>query len=186
MHHTTQRQIRRRVFACALAAVIGLCAVLPASGGADVHAARDWGGSMWKLEGKRVRCPSTSGSWHTGIRARADGSPGDTISMSTGKSVSNSLSTSLGIPRSRLNAAFQFNVSCQWTASAGKSYSLERKKKGSWWGLQYKKTYKNYRIRARKYSFYDGRWHRTKTTRWIKARKFDHFAYRLVRARAPR
>ena len=186
MHHTSQQNVCRRILTFAIVSVIGTCGVLPALGASDAYAARDWGGSMWKLEGKRVRCAESSGSWQTGVRSRADASPGDTITMNTGRSVSNSLNASLGIPRSRLNAAFQFNVSHQWTASAGKTYSLEKKKKGSWWAIQYKKTYKNYRIRARKYSFYDGKWHRTGKTRWVRARRFDHFAYRLVRARAPR
>lgn len=169
-----------------MALVLCATALIPILDPYEAYAARDWGGYMWKLEGKRVSIGESSGSWNTGIRARADGSSGDTISMGSGKSVSNSISGNVGISRSKLNAAFHFNVTRQWNSSANKTYSLAKKKKGSWWAIQYKRIYKNYKIKARRYSFYDGTWHKTNSTRWIKAKKFDHFAYRLVKSKAPR
>ena len=141
---------------------------------------------MWKVDGKRVYTGESSGSWAIGIRAKADGGSGDSISMSSSKSVSNSLSGNVGISVRQLNAAFQFSVSRQWSASASKTYGLTGKKKGSWWAIQYKRVYKNYKVRARKYAFYDGTWHKTKKTRYIKAKRFSHFAYQLVKSTAPR
>lgn len=153
---------------------------------AESHAARDWGGYMWKLEGKRIYTGETSGSWRTGIRAKADGAPGDTIQMGSSKSVSNSISTTCGISKGKLNAAFRFDVSRQWSTTANKTYGLTGKKKGTWWAIQYKPVHKKYKYKTRRYSFIDGRWRKTSQTKWIHAKKFDHFAYRLVRARAPK
>ena len=149
-------------------------------------AARDYGGTMWKLEGKRISTGESSGKWAVGIRAMAEGESGDSISMSTSKSVSNSVSGNVGIPVRKLNASFQFNVSRQWSASASKTYGLSGKKKGSWWAIKYKRVFSNYKIRARQYEFYDGTWHKTKNKKWIRAKKFSHFAYKLSPSTAPK
>ena len=149
-------------------------------------AARDYGGDMWKLEGDRIYTGESGGSWAIGIRAQADGDPGDTISMNSSKTVSNSFSGNVGILIKKLNAAFQFNVNRSWNSTASKSYGLSSKKKGTWWAIKYKRVYNNYKVKARQYSFYDGKWHKTKTTRWIRAKRFSHFAYKLVPAKAPR
>ncbi len=178
------RRKRKRTLILAIAAVMAVTAFVPLVGTDPAFAARDWGGTTWKVDGKRVYTGESYGGWKNGIRARADGSPGDSISMSSGKSVSNSLSGNVGISKSKLNAAFHFNVSRQWSSTASKSYGLTKKKKGTWWKIQYKRVYRNYKIKARMYSFYDGTWHKTRKTKWIKAKKFDHFAYRLVKAKA--
>ena len=159
--------------------------VIPSVSGGSVYAARDYGGGLWKIDSGRNRSPDSSGCWKTGIRARVDGGPGDSIAMGSSRSVSNSVSSTLGIPMKKINASFQFNVNRQWSTSVNKTYGLTGKKKGSWWAIQYKPVYRNYRIRARMYRFYDGTWHRTKKTRWIKARRFSHFAYRLVPSGPP-
>lgn len=177
----------RRALPAVLIALLCLGGLLPAlTQPAQIHAARDYGGTMWKLEGKRIYTGETSGSWAVGIRARADGDPGDTISMSSSKSVSNSVSGNVDIPLRTLSAKFQFNVSKQWSASASKSYGLSNKKRGSWWSIQYKRVYKNYKIKARQYSFYDGTWHKTKKTKWVRAKRFNHFAYKLISSKAPK
>lgn len=152
----------------------------------DVTAAKDWGGYMWKIEGKRSYVCEVPGKWRTGIRAKADGEPGDTISMGTSKSVSNSISASCGISKKLLNATFRFDVNRQWSANASKSYGLSKKKKGTWWAIKYKTIHKKYRVKARRYSFHEGRWHKTRTTKWIYAKRFDHFAYKLTKSEAPR
>lgn len=149
-------------------------------------AAKDWGGSTWKIQGGRQSDGQSSGKWRTGIRARADGSAGDTISMGTTKSVSNSVSGTCGISNKVLNATFRFDVSRTWSANASKTYGLSGKKKGTWWAIQYKPVYRNYKALARKYTFADGTWKKTGQTRWITAKKFDHFAYRLVRSSSPK
>ena len=151
----------------------------------EADAAKDYGGTQWRLDGKRIPTGESGDSWAIGIRAKADGGPGDTISMSSSKTVSNSVSGNVGISLTKLSSTFQFNVSKQWSASASKTYGLTGKKKGSWWCIKYKRVFKNYKVRARKYSFYDGTWHRTRTTKWIRAKKFDHFAYKLSSSKAP-
>lgn len=164
-----------------MAVLIG-AAISPAA----VFGARDYGGSKWKLEGSRIYTGETAGHWAVGIRAKADGGPGDTISMSSSKSVSNSVSGSLDIPLRKLNAKFQFNVNRQWSAGASKTYGLSDKEKGTWWAIKYKRTYRNYKVKARQYTFYDGTWHRTRKTKWVKAKKFAHFAYKLSPSKAPK
>ena len=163
-------------------ALITLIAFVPSS----IHAARDWGGYMWKVQGKRIYEGTVSGRWRTGIRAKADGGAGDTIQMGTTKAVSNSISSSCGISRKGLNASFKFDVSRTWSTTASKSYGLSGKKRGSWWAIRYKPVYKKYKIRVRRYSFTDGRWHRLSKTKWIYAKRFDHFAYKLVKSKAPK
>lgn len=150
------------------------------------YAARDWGGSMWKIDGKRSYVGEKSGSWKIGIRAKADGSAGDTISMGTSKTVSNSISATYGISKRILNATFKFDVSRQWSVNASKTYGLTGKKKGTWWAIQYKPVYKKYRVKTRLHTYINGKWHRTSNTKYIYARKFDHFAYRLVKSKAPK
>ncbi len=181
--------MKRRYFCillafCICAASALFCPLWP--GPEPAFAAKDYGGTKWKVEGSRVYIGESGGKWNTGIRARADGGSGDSISMSTSKSVSNSLSGNVGIPLRKLSAAFQFNVSRQWSASASKSYGLTGKKKGSWWSIKYKRIFRNYKVKAREYAFYDGTWHKTRNTRWIKAKKFSHFAYKLCRASVPK
>ena len=178
----TQKPKRMRLIA--LFAVM-TAAVLSVITCGEVCAARDYGGEMWKIDSGRSRISDSSGSWKTGIRARADGGPGDSIAMGSNRSVSNTVSATLGIPIRKVNSSFMFNVNRQWSSNVNKSYGLTGKKKGSWWAIQYKPVYRNYRVRARRYSFYDGIWHKTKRTRWIKARRFSHFAYRLVPSKAP-
>ena len=180
----------KRLLSAALVFFVGagccLAAEFAADGTEEVWAARDYGGSMWKLEGSRKSCGNSSGCWAIGIRAKTDGDPGDTISMSSSKTVSNSVSGNVGIPLKKLNTSFQFNVSRQWSASASKTYGLSGKKKGSWWAIKYKRVYNNYKIKARKYEFYDGTWHKTRTTKWIRAKRFTHFAYKLTPVSAPK
>ena len=137
-----------------------------------VHAARDWGGYMWKIEGKRVYVGQISGNWKTGIRARADGGPGDTIQMGSSKSVSNSISATCGISKRVLNATFKFDVNRSWTTTASKSYGLTGKKKGSWWAILYKPVHKKYKVKSRCYSFINGKWQKTNQTKWIYAKRF--------------
>lgn len=178
---------RVRASLWAVCALLFCTCILPAwSGPPEVYAARDYGGTMWKLEGSRISTGETSGSWAIGIRAKADGSPGDSISMGSSKSVSNSVSGNVGIPIKKLNASFQFNVSKTWSTTASKTYGLTGKKRGTWWAIKYKRVYKTYKIKARQYSYYDGKWHKTKKTRWIRAKKFAHFAYKLSSAKAPK
>jgi|GEM_PF-4511010 len=151
-----------------------------------VHAAQDWGGYMWKVQGKRSYVGEVSGSWRTGIRARADGGSGDSIQMGSSKTVSNSVSATCGVSKKVLNASFKFDVSRSWSTTASKSYGLTGKKKGSWWAIQYKPVHKKYRLKIRRYSFINGKWHKTSKTKWIYAKRFDHFAYRLVKSNAPK
>ena len=179
------RKTSRHILLAATALALSLCTLIPLSG-SDSYAAKDWGGYMWKIEGKRCYVGQTGGSWKLGIRARADGSSGDTISMGTSKSVSNSITATCGIPKNKLNAAFSFNVSRTWSANASKAYGLSHKKKGTWWGIQYKPIHKQYKVKTRMYSFNDGIWCRTSKTKWIYAKRFDHFAYRLVKCSAPK
>ena len=177
---------RTQASLCAAFALLLCVGVLSAlAGPPEAFAARDYGGTMWKLEGSRISTGESSGSWAIGIRAKADGGPGDSISMGSSKSVSNSVSGNVGIPLKKLNTSFQFNVSKTWSTTASKSYGLTGKKKGSWWAIKYKRVYRNYKLKARQYSFYDGKWHKTKKTRWIRAKKFTHFAYKLSAAKAP-
>lgn len=180
-----RNQVLIRCFVSACCAAAAVCVILATVYPDGAHAARDYGGYTWKLEGNRIYTGESGGKWAVGIRAKAEGTAGDTISMSSSKSVSNSVSGSLDIPPRKLNAKFQFNVSRQWSASATKAYGLSDKKKGSWWAIKYKRVYRNYKVKARKYSFYDGVWHRTGTTRWVRAKKFAHFAYMLSPSRQP-
>ena len=170
-----------------LAAVTALvlCCAGAAADVPETWCAKDWGGYKWKVEGNRIKDGETSGSWRTGIRARADGGPGDSISMSTSKTVSNTVSGSFGISRNVLNGTFKFDVSRSWSASATKAYGLTGKKKGSWWAIQYKPVYKKYKVKVRRYGFVDGTWKKTRKTGWIRAKRFDHFAYRLVKGKSP-
>lgn len=179
-------QHRRTSLCMICTALVCLCLACAWLHPPQVFAARDYGGTMWKLEGKRISAGESSGGWAIGIRAKADGGAGDSISMGSSKSVSNSVSGNVGIPIKKLNASFQFNVSKTWSTTASKSYGLIGKKKGSWWAIKYKRVYKNYKIKARQYSFYDGKWHKTRNTRWIKAKKFAHFAYQLCSTTAPK
>lgn len=179
-----RKQMRLLLYAACALLTAGIAFSPPAADRAQ--AARDWGGSMWKIQGGRSFDGQSSGNWRTGIRARADGSAGDTISMGTSESVSNSISANCGISRRVLNATFRFDVSRTWSANASKSYGLSDRKKGTWWAIQYKPVYKNYKVRVRKYTFADGTWKKTARTKWITARKFDFFAYRLVRSKAPK
>ena len=152
---------------------------------ARADAARDWGGYMWKVEGKRIFVCDTAGKWRTGIRAMADGAPGDSIQMGTSKSVSNSISSTCGLSNKVLNASFKFDVSRSWSATASKTYGLTGKSRGSWWAIQYKPIHKKYKLKVRQYSFINGKWQRTAVTKWLYAKRFDHFAYRLVKSSAP-
>ena len=175
----------KKVLLVAFALLLSFCTIAPLTG-QPAHAARDWGGYMWKIEGKRIYVGQTGGSWKTGIRARADGGSGDTIHMGTSKSVSNSITSTCGISKKNLNSAFSFNVSRSWSTNASKTYGLTGKKKGSWWAIQYKPIHKKYKIKTRQYSFINGKWCKTSKTKWIYAKRFDHFAYRLVKSSAPK
>ena len=176
---------RRKTKACTLMLLLMAMVTLLAFT-TESYAAKDWGGYMWKLKGKRVYIGETSGKWRTGIRAKADGGSGDSIHMGSSKSVSNSISTTLGISRRTLNAAFRFDVSRQWSTTASKTYGLTGKKKGSWWAIKYKPVYKKYKYKSQRYTFSDGKWRKTSATRWIVAKRFDHFAYKLVKTSAPK
>ena len=115
---------RTQASLCAAFALLLCVSVLSAlAGPPEVFAARDYGGTMWKLEGSRISTGESSGSWAIGIRAKADGGPGDSISMGSSKSVSNSVSGNVGIPLKKLNTSFQFNVSKTWSTTASKSVS---------------------------------------------------------------
>ena len=179
----TKRSIRITVIA--LSFILTACSIAPLVSSPS-HAAKDWGGYMWKLEGKRIYVGEKSGKWRVGIRAKADGGSSDTISMGTSKSVSNSISTTCGISKKKLNASFKFDVSRTWSTNASKTYGLTGKKKGTWWAIKYKPIYKQYKFKSRRYSFVDGKWKKTSSTKWIFAQRFNHFAYKLTRADAPR
>ena len=95
------RKTKKRVLLAVTITSLSLCAFLPFVS-SQSHAAKDWGGYMWKIEGKRIYLGETAGTWKLGIKARADGSPGDTINMGTSKSVSNSINTTCGISKKQL------------------------------------------------------------------------------------
>ncbi|MDO5121851.1 MAG: aldehyde dehydrogenase family protein, partial [Erysipelotrichaceae bacterium] len=60
------------------------------------------------------------------------------LTLGCGSSGHNSVSGNVGVPLKKLSAAFQFNVSRQWSASASKTYGLTGKRKGTWWAIKYK------------------------------------------------